>query len=104
MAIGESNMTSLIAAVVAMAPVIFKRNSDDIGWEYGVLVDPLNKENVWCLLCGHCSSRGIYHLKKYVGHVGSVIAKCKKMTSEAKDKCTKSLDEATRERRRLLVI
>jgi hypothetical protein len=40
-------------------------------WEYGVLVDPQNKENFWCLLCGHCSSGGIYCLKQYVGHCTS---------------------------------
>jgi hypothetical protein len=80
-------------------PVVLKRNSDDVGWEYEVLVDRLNKEKVRCLLCGHCSSRGIYRLKQHVGHVGSVVAKCKKTTPEAKDKCKKSLEEATRKRK-----
>jgi hypothetical protein len=64
----ESGVTSLTTA--ATAPVILKRNSDDVGWEYGVLVDPLNKEKVQCFLRGHCSSRGIYRLKQHVGHVG----------------------------------
>jgi hypothetical protein len=80
-------------------PVVLKRNSDDVGWEYEVLVDRLNKEKVRCLLCGHCSSRGIYRLKQHVGHVGSVVSKCKKTTPEAKDKWKKSLEEATRKRK-----
>jgi hypothetical protein len=43
MATGESDVTSLTAA--ATDPVVLKRNSDDVGWEYEVLVDPLNKES-----------------------------------------------------------
>jgi hypothetical protein len=97
MATDETGVTSLIG--VATDPVVLKRNSDDVGWEYGVLVDPQNKEKVWCLLCGHLSSGGIYRLKQHVGHVGSVVAKCKKTTSEAKEKCKKSLEEATRKRK-----
>jgi hypothetical protein len=96
----ESGLTSLTAATTA--PVILKRNSDDVGWKYGVLVDPLNKEKVRCLLCGHCNSGGIYRLKQHARHVESVVAKCKKMTPEAKDKCKKSLEEATRKRKRRL--
>jgi hypothetical protein len=102
MAPDQSGVTSLTGA--AMEPVILKRNSDDVGWEYDVLVDPQNKEKVRCLLCGHCSSGEIYRLKQHVGHVGSVVAKCKKTPLEAKDKSEKSLEEATRERRRLFVI
>jgi hypothetical protein len=97
MATNETGVTSLTAT--ATEPVVLKRNSDDVGWEYGVLVDPLNKEKVQCLLCGHCSSGGIYCLKQHVGHVGSVVAKCKKTTLEGKDKCKKSLEEATRKRK-----
>jgi hypothetical protein len=97
MATDESGMPSLTAT--AAVPVILKRNSDDVGWEYGVLVDPLNKENVRCLLCGHCSSGEIYRLKQHVGHVGSIVAKCKKKTPEAKDKCKKSLEKATKKRK-----
>jgi hypothetical protein len=98
MAIDESGVTSLTTTVTAM-PVVFKRNLDDVVWEYGVLVDPLNKEKVRCLLCGQYSSGGIYRLNQHVGHVGSIVAKCKKMTPEAKDKCKKTLEEATRKRK-----
>jgi hypothetical protein len=97
MATGETGVTSLTAA--AMELVVLKQNSDDVGWEYGVLVDPLNKEKVWCLLCSHYSSGEIYHLKQHVGHVGSDMAKCKKTTPEAKDKRKRSLEEATRKRK-----
>jgi hypothetical protein len=97
MATGESGVTTLTAA--ATDPVVLKRNSDDVGWEYGVLVNPVNKEKVRCLLCGHCSSLVIYRLKQHVGHVGSDVAKCSKTTPEVKDKCKKSLEDATRKRK-----
>jgi hypothetical protein len=99
MATNESGVTSLTAA--ATEPVILKRNSDDVGWQYGVLVDPLNKEKVRCLLCGHCSSGGIYRLKLHVGHVGSFVAKCKKTTQNVRNHLRR---QQGRERRRLLVI
>jgi hypothetical protein len=97
MATNESGVTSLIAA--ATEPIILKRNSDDVGWQYGVLVDSLNKEKVKCLLCGHCSSGGIYCFKQHVEHVGSFVTKCKKTTPETKEKCKKSFEEATRKRK-----
>jgi hypothetical protein len=46
MATNESGVTSLTAAATEPEPVILKRNSDDVGRQYGVLVDPLNKEKV----------------------------------------------------------
>ncbi|CAD6225337.1 unnamed protein product [Miscanthus lutarioriparius] len=50
---------------------LLKWNSDDVGWEYGVLVDPNNKDKVKCKLL---------------------------QAMEAKQKCKKALDEAKRKR------
>ncbi|XP_066344249.1 uncharacterized protein [Miscanthus floridulus] len=50
---------------------VLKRNSDDVGWEYGFLVDANNKDKV----------------------------ECKKSTQEAKDKCKKSLEDSKRKRK-----
>jgi hypothetical protein len=54
-----------------------KRKSSDIGWEWGRLVDPNDKNRVKCLLCGHESTGGIHRFKQHLGHVGSVVTKCK---------------------------
>jgi len=35
-----------------------KRKSSDIGWEWGRLCDPNDKNRVKCLLCGHESGHG----------------------------------------------
>ncbi|XP_066351316.1 uncharacterized protein [Miscanthus floridulus] len=78
---------------------VLKRNSDDVGWEYGFLVDANNKDKVECKFCGHRSQGGVHRLKEHVGNVGKNAKKCKKSTQEAKDKCLKSLEEAKRKRK-----
>ncbi|CAA0819867.1 hAT transposon superfamily protein [Striga hermonthica] len=86
MATGETNVAIEATAIEATTTnsVVLKRNSDDVGWKYGVLVDPLNKEKVRCLFCGHTSSGGIYCLKQHVAHVGTSVVNCTKQTEEAK--------------------
>jgi len=48
------------------AAKLLKRNSDDIGWEYGVLVDTNNKDKVRCKFCNKEMRGGIHRLKKHV--------------------------------------
>ncbi|CAL1355707.1 unnamed protein product [Linum trigynum] len=43
-----------------------KRKSDDIGWEYGKLIDPYNKDRVMCNFCKNVNSGGINHFKKHI--------------------------------------
>jgi hypothetical protein len=78
---------------------LLKRNSDDMGWEYGVLVDAKNKDKVKCKFCNHESQGGIHRLKQHVANVGKNVKKCRKSTQEAKDKCKKSLDESNQKGR-----
>jgi Sec-independent protein translocase protein TatA len=78
---------------------LLKRNSDDVGWEYGTLVDAQNKDKVKCKFCGHESSGGVHRLKEHVAGVGKNVKKCRSMTDEAKEKCQKSLDESKRKRK-----
>ena len=77
---------------------LLKRNSDDVGWEYGVLIDAQNKDKVKCKFCGHQSTGGVYRLKQHVANVGKNVKKCRESTQEAKEKCKKSLDESKRKR------
>jgi hypothetical protein len=78
---------------------VLKRKSDDVGWEYGSLVDPSQLDKVKCMFCNHVSTGGVYRLKQHVANVSNVVAKCKKSSHEAKDRCKKSLEEASRNRR-----
>src|SRR4051812_31040590 len=78
---------------------VLKRKSDDVGWEYGSLIDPSNLDKVKCMFCNHVSTGGIYRLKQHVDHVSNAVAKCKKSSQEAKDRCKKSLEDASKKRR-----
>jgi len=44
---------------------LLRRNSDDVGWEYGVLVDANNKDKVKCKLCDKMMQGGIYNKFDY---------------------------------------
>jgi len=68
---------------------LLKRNSDDVGWQYGILVDPNNKDKVKCKFCNKVMQGGIYRLKQHVAHDGKNATKCPKSTDEAKEKCQK---------------
>jgi hypothetical protein len=78
---------------------VLKRKSDDVGWEYGSLVDPSKQDKVKCMFCNHVSTEGVYCLRQHVAHVGSAVVKCKKISQEAKDRCKTSLDGASKKRR-----
>ena len=80
---------------------LLKRNSDDVGWEYGVLVDANNKDKVKCKFCDKEMRGGIYRLKEHLAHVGKNVKKCTARTPqalEAKEKCKKGLEDAKRKR------
>lgn len=74
-----SNSTTLSA--------LTKRDSDNIGWDYGTIVDPPNKDRVKCILCGKEMSGGIYRIKHHIGHIRGNVSKCPKSTKEDKKKC-----------------
>ncbi|KAL8492445.1 hypothetical protein ACS0TY_023865 [Phlomoides rotata] len=46
-----------------------KRKSNDIGWEYAVLSDPLNLDRVKCILCEKQITGGIYRVKQHIAGV-----------------------------------
>ena len=75
-----------------------KRKSSDIGWEWGRLCDPNDKNRVKCLLCGHESTAGINRFKQHLAWVGTSVAKCSKVTEEIKLKCNKDLEETARKK------
>ncbi|CAI0458872.1 unnamed protein product [Linum tenue] len=69
-----------------------KRKSDDIGWEYGKLVDPNNKDRVICNFCKNVNTEGINRFKKHIAQVGGGVAKCKSFPDEPKLACLKWLE------------
>ncbi|XP_035820145.1 uncharacterized protein [Zea mays] len=83
---------------------VLRRNSDDVGWEYGVLVDVNNKDKVKCILCDKQMCGGVYRLKQHIAQEGKNAKKCqgikttKEKLLEAQEKCKKALDGAKRKR------
>ncbi|CAD6244450.1 unnamed protein product [Miscanthus lutarioriparius] len=88
-------------AIGTEATNLLKRNSDDVGWEYGVLVDASNKDKVKCKLYDKEMRGGIHRLKEHLAHEGKNVKKCTARTPqamEAKEKCKKALADAKRKR------
>ncbi|XP_039803888.1 uncharacterized protein LOC120667987 [Panicum virgatum] len=91
--------TAAAAPQVAEVDNHLKRKSSDIGWEWGRLCDPNDKNRVKCLLCGQESTAGIYRLKQHLAHVGTSIVKCPKVSEEVKQKCKRNLDETAKKKK-----
>jgi hypothetical protein len=64
-----------------------KRNSSDIGWDYGVLVDPTNLNVIQCKLCGLTVRAGIYRLKQHIAGIRGEVQPCPESKDEDKAKC-----------------
>ncbi|CAN6245192.1 unnamed protein product [Urochloa humidicola] len=75
-------------------PISLKRNSEDIGWDYGVLVDPSNLNLIKCKLCGLQVSAGIYRLKLHIAGIRGQVRPCKESIDEDKEKCNKAIDDS----------
>nr|XP_051221683.1 uncharacterized protein LOC127339931 [Lolium perenne] len=80
-------------------PNTHKRNSDDMGWEWGFNSNPNDKTKLKCKLCGHESTGGINRLKHHLGHVGNVVSKCKKVSEEVKERCRENIEETSKKKR-----
>ncbi|WZZ28076.1 hypothetical protein YC2023_011477 [Brassica napus] len=75
-------------------PPPLKRNSNDVGWEYGLLCDPRVPEKVRCRLCGKEFSGGVYGMKEHIGHLNGNVSACPMSSKEDQEKCKNSIMEA----------
>jgi len=82
----------------APAPAL-KRNSDDVGWEYGVLIDPNDLNVIKCKLCPKVVKAGIYRLKLHIAGKKGEVRACPNATEEDKAKCRKAIEESGRAKR-----
>ncbi|KAK2655648.1 hypothetical protein Ddye_008700 [Dipteronia dyeriana] len=73
---------------------VLKCKSDDIGWEYGKLIDPSNFDKVKCNLCSKEFSGGLFRLKQHIAQIAGNVSKCPKSTSEDQVRCKQALDDA----------
>ncbi|CAN1801574.1 hypothetical protein LINPERHAP1_LOCUS23021 [Linum perenne] len=80
-----------------------KRKSDDIGWQYGTLADPLNnKDKVKCNFCDKVSMGGVYRLKQHISGYGSSVKTCTKAPPEAVQACRKTFEETAKKKKEKL--
>ncbi|CAN1248138.1 hypothetical protein LINPERPRIM_LOCUS6621 [Linum perenne] len=82
---------------------VLKRKSDDIGWQYGTLADPLNnKDKVKCNFCDKVSMGGVYRLKQHISGYGSSVKTCTKAPPEAVQACRKTFEETAKKKKEKL--
>ncbi|KAJ0242554.1 hypothetical protein HA466_0205140 [Hirschfeldia incana] len=75
------------------SPPRLKRNSNDVGWDYGVLCDARYPDEVKCLLCGKEFSGGIFRMKEHIGQLTGNVAACPRSTKGDQETCKKALAE-----------
>ena len=83
---GSSNATKL------------KRNSEDVGWEYGILSNPMNQDKWKCLKCRKEYSGGVYRIKLHIAGIKGNIASCPMASIEDKRRCKEALEEAKKKK------
>ncbi|KAL6133888.1 hypothetical protein ACLB2K_066121 [Fragaria x ananassa] len=83
-------ISSGVSNTISEIEISLKPKSDDVGWEYGSLVNLSNLDKVKCKLCGKVLSGGIYQLKQHIAHEKRNMAPCNKSSNEDKNKCKKS--------------
>ncbi|KAF0933220.1 hypothetical protein E2562_016164 [Oryza meyeriana var. granulata] len=76
-----------------------KRNSDDVGWEYGILVDPNDLNVIKCKLCPQIVRAGIYRLKLHIAGKKGQVRSCPNATKEDKEKCLKAIEDSRKVKR-----
>lgn len=77
-----------------------RRKSSDIGWEYGVPVDPTNTTRVKCKLCGKIMSGGATRMKRHVAHISGNVSACPNATLDDQARCRQAIMEAKNKRKR----
>ena len=73
---------------------VLKRRSEDIGWEYGKLINPSNFDKVKCNLCSKEFSGGVYRLKQHIARITGNVSKCPKSTKEDQVRCKQAIEDA----------
>ncbi|XP_057510756.1 uncharacterized protein LOC130793119, partial [Actinidia eriantha] len=71
-----------------------KRASNDIGWEYGMLVDPTNFDKLKCKLCEKVVSSRIFRIKQHIANIKGNVRACPKSSDEDKAKCVAAIEMA----------
>ena len=99
MSSGASNRS----AATVDKPVSLKRNSEDIGWEYGVLVDPNDLNVIQCKLCPKVVKAGIYRLKLHIAQKRGHVTPCPNATPEDIARCKQAIEDSSKAKKARLM-
>lgn len=99
MSSGASNRS----AATVDKPVSLKRNSEDIGWEYGVLVDPNDLNVIQCKLCLNVVKAGIYRLKLHIAQKRGHVTPCPNATPEDIARCKQAIEDSSKAKKARLL-
>ncbi|XP_020266247.1 uncharacterized protein LOC109841712 [Asparagus officinalis] len=80
------------STTIPVAPVKDRRNSGDIGWEFGFCQDPKNLNIVQCRLCGHKVNAGIHRFKKHLAGLRWDTKSCFKISEKDKHRVKEVID------------
>ncbi|KAL6493760.1 hypothetical protein OROGR_032095 [Orobanche gracilis] len=70
-----------------------KCKSEDVGWEYGELVNAASNNKVRCKLCKQEMYGGVNRLKQHIGHIRGNVRPCNRSTPLDREKCKRALEE-----------
>lgn len=84
--------------VDSQATPSLKRNSNNVGWEYGILCDPKNSDRVKCKLCLKEMSGGVYRIKEHIAHISGNVTACPKSEKDDQIKCRNAIIEAKKKK------
>lgn len=96
-----TSSTPSVSQFSSKSDALLKRKSNDVGWEFGTLADPLNKDRVKCKLCGKVMSGGVRRIKEHVRHVKGNVLPCTKASADEIAKCKNAIDEVKVKKRNL---
>ncbi|KAK2654060.1 hypothetical protein Ddye_013916 [Dipteronia dyeriana] len=85
---------SLDASNAALVPVGRKRKSNDIGWEFGILIDEKNPDKVQCTLCKKVFFGGVNRLKEHVANIVGNVVPCRKASKDNQLRCRQVIMDA----------
>ncbi|XP_025819127.1 uncharacterized protein LOC112895392 [Panicum hallii] len=71
-----------------------KRNPDDIGWQYGVLVNQDDLNVIQCKLCPMVVRAGIYRLKLHIAGIKGQVRSCPNANPEDRENCKKAIEDS----------
>ncbi|KAG5536472.1 hypothetical protein RHGRI_024038 [Rhododendron griersonianum] len=95
----SQNVSSAASNAATDNSAALRRASNDIGWEYGILVDPTNLDKIQCKLCGKIMSSGISRLKKHIAQIKGSVSSCPNASKEDIAKCKAAVEEGSKKKK-----